>query len=153
MWDTDHLCVRFELGRHGWSSLYLEKGDIRHLIRITHIFEDDPVESLIQFAEDIQSESYPVSAIFHDEPGAHILELSVAVDRNPILTLSRSHLNFQPVDKAEEVESFEVIPSFIVAQIFAELQRIERLMGHKLYQKDRNKFPFRRFKQMQSQLS
>ena len=153
MWDADHLRVRFELGGHGWSSLYLEKGDMLHVIHIKHIFEDDPIESLIHFAEDLQSQNYPTRAVFQDEPGTHILELSVAIERTPILKLFSSPKNFQSVDKAEEVASFEVAPSFIATQIFAELQRIEILMRHRLYQKDRTRFPFKRFKQMKTKFN
>lgn len=153
MGDNEHLRMRFELGRHGWSDLHLEKGNISRVIRITHIFDDDPTESLIQFAEDIQNQKYPARTVFQDEPGTHILELSVVVDGAPELKLFSSSENFQSIEKMEEVETFEVTPSFIATQIFAELCRTEVLMGHKIYQKDRTQFPFKHFKEMKSKFS
>jgi len=137
---TDFLKVRYDLDTHGWSDLYLEKGNKSHAIRITHVF-DCPIESMIQFVEDIKFGNYPTNLILHDEPGAHILKLSPRKSGMPELQIFWTNHNFQSIHDGELIATYEVVPSFLATQIIAELGRIEILMRHKVYQKNRSHFP------------
>ena len=144
---SDYLKFRYELDIHGWSDLYLDKGEISHAIRITHTF-DCPVESLIQFVKDIKAQSYPSNIVLHDEPGSHILNLSVPQNGTPILKVFRTRDNFQSIDQAELIGVYAVNPGFLAQQILAELSKIKILMKHKVYQKDRSYFPAHLLKQL-----
>lgn len=147
---AENPIIRFELGLHGWSTLCIVHEAGRIDSDITHVF-DDPVESLILFAEDIRGGRFPARAAFHDEPGMHVLDVSVGKGSIPQLSLLRSNKNFFPFSDLQgfnEIAQFDVDPTFIATQIEAELFRIEHLMGHKQYQRDRSHVPMKRIAEL-----
>ena len=140
MTQFENPILRFELGIHGWSSLEIQHLDKSVSFTITHIF-DDPVESLLNFIEDIEALRFPARIEFHDEPGMYALEIDVVDAAPPSLHILHSEKQFASPTQFNEIVAYRVDPSFIAAQIEADLFRIERLMNHKLYQENRSNHP------------
>lgn len=150
MSSAENPTLRFELGLHGWSALCIIHEAGRIDCDITHVF-NDPIESLILLIEDIRRGSFPAMAAFHDEPGMHVLKLSTDEGEAPRLSVLHSHKNYfsgLDVEGFHRIAQFDVNPTFIATQIEAELFRIEHLMSHKLYQKDRSPVPMHRIAEL-----
>lgn len=148
MWESDHIQIRFELGRHGWSTLLIGTNAEPHQIQITHIF-DDPVEELIRFAESLNNKNYPARAVFRDEPGTHLIEVRPHENSLPILTLSQSNrYSVENGSKMQRIATFPVVPRFVSTQIVADLKRIAHLLGDKEFQKNRSSFPWQAYRRL-----